>query len=121
MLRDDERYYTRRLKTGEALEWTVGFHHDRAAQITHLEWIDSPKMPDGSKIEKVVVAVSTDSPIGPWQPIGEWNLSSGSPSTFSLDQPIWARFVKFSVAGPAQQKTCSLPQTLRIWERPTDR
>ncbi len=119
MLREDEKYNQRRVKAGQALDWVVGFHHDRAAQITRLEWADSPKLPPGTRIESVSVAISLNSPVGPWQPLGEWNLSSGSMPTFTLDQPTWARFVKFSVAGPEAQKTHSLPAVLRIWERPT--
>ena len=120
MLHEDENYNQRRVKAGQALEWVLGFHHDRAAQITRLEWVDSSKMPANTKIDKVSLAASLESPVGPWQTLGEWDLlSSDSPQVLTLDEPTWARFVKFSVTGPEVMKTHSLPAVLRIWERPT--
>jgi len=120
MLLEDGYFDQPRVQAGQELEWAIGFHHVRAAQITRFEWTDSPKTTADTKIEKISVAVSLDSPVGPWRPIGEWNLADGSaPSVFTLEEPTWARFVKFSVAGPDQLKTQALPEVLRIWERPT--
>ncbi|GMQ88024.1 MAG: hypothetical protein BMS9Abin08_1242 [Gammaproteobacteria bacterium] len=119
MLLEDGKFYQQRVKAGQSLEWVVGFHHDRAAQISSLEWVDSTGIKADRKVEKVTVAVSEDSPVGPWQPVGDWDLSStGSPSVFTLDTPVWARFVKFTVAAPEQMKTHALPEVLRIRERP---
>ena len=110
----------RRINAGESYELIIGFHHDRAAQITRLEWIDAQQATADKKIGKVNVSVSTDSPIGPWQPIGDWTLSStATESVLDLDAPTWARFVKFSVAAQDQQATLALADAIRIRERPT--
>jgi len=120
MLLEDGMFDQKRVKPGQQLEWAIGFHHGRAAQISRLEWIDSAKTTLENKIRKVSVAVSMESPVGPWRSIGDWDLAGGSTaSVFKLDQPTWARYVKFSVAGPGQQKSHALPATLRIWERAT--
>ena len=121
MLHQDGKYDTRRIKSGQPLEWVVGFHHDRAAQITRMEWVNPPNPSSYNKIDKVTVSVSIDSPIGPWQTVGEWSLPAGEPaSVFDLEAPAWARFVRFSVAGSAGAKWYALPDALRIWERPTE-
>jgi hypothetical protein len=121
MLREDGKFDQKRVETGQSLEWVVGFHHDRAAQITRLEWVDSQKASAEQRIDTVSVAVSLESPVGPWLPIGDWNVgSSGAPAVLPLDQPTWARFIKFSVAGPDKQHTHALPELLRIWERATN-
>jgi len=120
MLLEDGQYDQTRVRAGQALEWVIGFHHGRAAQITRLEWIDSARTTADRKIQKVSVTVSRESPVGPWQPIGDWNLAGGTaPPVFTFDEPTWARFVKLSVAGPDQLKTHALPEVLRIWERAT--
>ena len=121
MLEESGQFDQRRLAAGQGLEWVVGFHHDRAAQITRLEWTDSSEMPTDRRIGKVSLAVSLDSPVGPWIPIGDWDLpESGTSARLDLKEPTWARFVKFSVNAPSQQVSYALPEVLRIWERPTE-
>lgn len=120
MLQLDGAFHSQWLQAGEPYEWVIGFHHDRAAQITRLEWVDSKKASAALRIGKVTVSVSTDSPIGPWQPIGDWTLSPApAESTLELEAPAWARFVKFSVAAQDKQATVALADSIRIWERPT--
>ena len=56
----------------EAASWVVGFHDDRAARLTELQWVDDPTAAPETDFATVDVAVSVESPIGPWQPIGTW-------------------------------------------------
>jgi len=120
LLEDEEKSQWVRLKKGQALEFVIGFHHARAAQITRVEWLDAVKTEGEMKFRQVTLSVSTDSPVGPWEPIGDWDLTnSGSPAVFELDQPAWARYVKFSATGGADSGHAESPALIRIWERPT--
>lgn len=115
----DDHYI--RLKDGQALEFVVGFNHNRAAQITHLEWIDSAKAKPQDRFSKVTVAVSLESPFGPWKTLGTWDLSASPPfdTTIMLGGPTWARFVKFTAPQPDQTNKPVTPYQIRIWERAT--
>jgi von Willebrand factor type A domain len=105
---------------GESFEWVVGFQHDRAAELNRLEWVDSPKDPE-RHIKHVTLSASLDSPIGPWIPLGEWQLDDTSPTqVFRFEHPVWARFLKFSSAPVETRRWLQAPATLRAWERPTD-
>lgn len=108
-----------RLFADQDLEWVVGFHHDRTAQIVRLEWVEAAKATGESRFERVTVSASPDSPVGPWRPVAEWTLGAGEVKTLELDQPIWARFLKFTAQGPDSRQWRYPPETLRIWERPT--
>jgi von Willebrand factor type A domain len=105
---------------GENFEWVVGFQHDRAAELTRLEWVDAPKSAD-DRIRSVTLSASLDSPIGPWIRIGEWQLDDASPThVFRFEHAVWARFLKFSSAPVETRRWLQAPATLRVWERPTD-
>jgi von Willebrand factor type A domain len=110
-----------RPRQGEPMEFVVGFHHDRAAQITRLQWKDSSESKEAARLESVEVSVSLDSPLGPWHSVGDWKLpADGGSTSFELDSPIWARFVRISAAGIDEFKWRAWPDTLQIWELPTD-
>jgi hypothetical protein len=108
------------LKPGQALEWVIGFHHNRAARIARLEWVNPPNPSGYHEFTRVLVAASLDSPIGPWKPVGEWELAAGEQTQqWVLEQPDWARFLKFSAPGPEIPTTTLAPDTLRVFEAPT--
>jgi Mg-chelatase subunit ChlD len=104
--------------------WVVGFLHDRAAQVTRIDWQD----PDGSdaaqRVKRVAVAVSTGTPLGPWTELGTWQLKradDGSVAPFVLDAPTWARFVRFTAPGAKDKDAAwELPGRIAVLERPTD-
>jgi von Willebrand factor type A domain len=119
VLTEHADHRTVRVNTGEALEWVVGFHHDRAARIARLEWMGAPAKP-GQRIGSVSLAASLDSPAGPWTPIGEFDLpQAAGPAEFTFKQPVWARFVKFSTPAAETRGLRAVPDTVRLWERPT--
>ena len=121
LLRNEDKWQRLRLMPGQTQEFVIGFHHSRAAQITRIEWLDAAKAEDEKKLRQVALSVSIDSPLGPWQPIGEWDLAnSGSPAVFELDHPVWSRYVKFSASGGSETGHAEAPAMIRIWERPTD-
>ncbi len=109
-----------RLKPGQIQDFVIGFQHDRAAQITRIEWLGVENIPAEKKFKQVSLSVSTDSPLGPWLPIGDWGLSNAvSPAVYKLDQPVWARYVKFSATSSGSEFT-QMPALIKIWERPVD-
>lgn len=120
MLTAKQDYSRVRGAAGGRMEWVVGFHHDRAARIDRLEWVDSPKASAQWRIPSVTLAISLESPIGPWTPIGSWTLPGGGGSgEFTLESPVWARYVKFSTPVFESSAPREAPDTLRIWEWPT--
>jgi hypothetical protein len=121
LLRDEDKWQRLRLKDGQTQDFVIGFHHARAAQINRIEWLDAEKAEDARKLRQVALSVSSNSPIGPWTPIGNWDLTnSGSPAIFELEQPVWARYVKFSASGGNLSGNAESPAVIRIWERPGD-
>jgi hypothetical protein len=116
LLTEDERSDTLYLEEGQKqLTWVLGFHNNRAARFTELQWkgiADSSNPP----LDHLEVSVSLESPIGPWVSLGTWQTAQA----FTLSEPTWARFVKLSADNldPAQPYT--LPDALRVLEQPTD-
>jgi hypothetical protein len=70
----------------------------------------------------VSLAVSLESPAGPWRELGTWKLeraTDGSVVPFTFEQPTWARFVRFSSVAPKRSRSdFELPDAVRIIERP---
>ena len=118
----------RRSNPGQPAEWILGFHHDRAAQIAALTWADPLDTNPAARFESIDLAVSVDSPAGPWEPIGTWTLDRNNPESlvFELTEPRWARFVRFTAAAPSappdsptpDQIEVEFPAQLRVFERP---
>jgi outer membrane protein OmpA-like peptidoglycan-associated protein len=118
--------YSMRLDPVNPNEWVVGFRHNRAAQISRLEWVQPAAVAVAGGIRMlstVEVSVSTESPIGPWTPVGSWKIAAaaGSTTPLNLTEPVWARFVRFSTREPRKaQENWRLAETIRIYERGTD-
>ncbi len=104
------------------LEWVIGFHHDRAARITALEWREQASAPAGQRITHMEVWTSVDSPLGPWRSLGVWNLgvAPGETATLRLESPQWARYLRFRRSPGPGPATWLLPETLRILEQPAE-
>ncbi len=84
---------------GTTPTWVVGFKDDRAANLSELDWVDLANSNPAFRLKHVAVAISTQSPLGPWQDIGTWSLSrrgDGTVAPFSLSAPTWARFIRFT-------------------------
>ncbi|MCU0989197.1 MAG: hypothetical protein MUE63_06365 [Xanthomonadales bacterium] len=104
----------------ERYEYVIGFHENRVAQIRHVEWVNPADMAADKALESVQVAVSTESPVGPWEPIGEISPGAGAgPAVLELEGPRWARFVRFTAVPPAEARAVSPPSVIRIWEQPS--
>jgi Mg-chelatase subunit ChlD len=105
---------------GTRPEWVIGFHHDRAAQLTQIEWVDLPDGDSKARFTDVELSVSLESPVGPWQPLGTWKLERNGDrvTPYLLPEPTWARYVRFAAGGPERRaETWEIPATIRIIER----
>ncbi len=117
MLRADEYVETIRLGwEQEQAHWVVGFHHERAAQIEQFEWLEHEG--EANSFQLVELSVAVDSPTGPWTPIGTWDVAE-NPAHFQLEEPVWARYVRFSAINLTPRDTYRLPEAISIIERAT--
>ena len=78
LTQNDTNVSAQNLEAGERQTWVVGFHQDRAAQITRLEWVPQAGSVPEQSFTSVDVAVAVDSPLGPWQSLGTWALRARS-------------------------------------------
>jgi hypothetical protein len=122
ILSEDPARETLSVTPGTKPQWVVGFQDDRAAQVTELDWADPPGSDPAARFTSVDVAVSLDSPLGPWTDIGTWTLDRTA-AVAPFTPPggsVWARFVRFTGVGPAKAVTYwEEPATLGILESPT--
>ncbi|NND72868.1 MAG: VWA domain-containing protein, partial [Rhodothermales bacterium] len=106
-----------RLDAAEATQWVIGFHHQRAALITELH-LDRQPSSAGNVMTRFNVSVSTDSPTGPWTSVGQWIVDGddGGHHGWKLDNPVWARYVRFSNSEVQELGQWYLPKTIKIFE-----
>ena len=123
MLMPDSESTARLAREQSSTEWVLGFHHERAAQITGLEWV-ATQIEAGNErptFERVEVAVSVESPLGPWRSLGVWEVGAGPEDgvpPFLLEEPTWARYLRFRVTGLTPRETYRYPDTIEVFERP---
>lgn len=113
LLTPEDEKVSVRLPDDMPLEWVVGFHHARVAKIDRIGWIDTAE--SGENIDELTVSASLESPVGPWEPVATWSRSD-SPEELKLASPVWARFLRFSVAADAERPDVNLPETLTVHE-----
>lgn len=77
------------LQGDERAEVVVGFHHDRAARVTEIAWVDPPKG-SGARLPGVTLYTATAGPLGPWTKVGKL----AAPGKIALPAGTWARFVR---------------------------
>lgn len=98
--RSDRRPVRLDLRDHEAFSFVVGFHDNRAAQVTRLTWTDGPAalQEPGALFPAVTVEVSIGGGAGPWEPLADWRLErdADGTATLRLDAPTWARFLRFT-------------------------
>ena len=121
----DQGRVTVAVPRGSPVSLTIGFHHNRAAQVTAITWRDPPDSDPAGRFDTVTVEVSTESPIGPWTPLGEFRIdrdASGA-ATLQLESPTWARFVRIGGVVPESGDDVSsvnweLPDVVGVIEAP---
>lgn len=104
-------------KEHSSASWIVGFQHNRSAQIERIQWIKPTAPSSIPKLTKLMVEVSTESPVVGWQALGEWSVEQD----FVLPKSMWARFVRFTANNLTPNSTYELVDSLSIIERPVDK
>ena len=104
-------------------EFVLGFQNSRAAQITHIEWVQHPE--ENYRYEALTNAtvwVSTESAAGPWEHVADWELQTdpGSVSRLAIADPTWARYVRFALPKTIDERYMQTPTAVRIFEREAD-
>jgi len=100
-------------------EYIIGFHHNRAARVSQIEWVYADDVEAPHRFDRVNVSASLESPVGPWQPLGVLELSdSEALSTLRLGNPAWARFVRLSAVRKPDAPPSTAPDVIRILEQP---
>jgi len=119
ILRDDEKDPDAvRLSAGEPMRWVVAFHHQRAARIARLQWVTDDDADADQRIEQVRISAALDSPFGPWRPVSDWKLDGSKPvQQLELDEPVWARYLRFTVPGPERPAKRTPPERIGVVER----
>ena len=122
MLTEDPTAWRPIIGLRRPIQWVVGFKDDRAARIEELQWVDPPASEPAIRSATADVEVSVASALGPWTPLGTWDLlraDDGTVPPFTLSAPTWARFVRLTMAGPQQMASrWELPSTMRVLESP---
>ena len=99
----------------------LGFHNNRAAQISELSWSESERTYfEPIRMLEVEVGISTASPLGPWRSLGVWKLRGepGAAAPFRLEKPVWARYLRLSATGVARRGSIlALPEKVAVRER----
>ncbi len=107
-------------RDADTFEWVMAFHDNRAARITELRWIDDAQRghPDRD-IVSTNVALSMESPLGPWQDIGAWDLQRGDAGVepLPLTEPVWARYIRFNAPPIENGKPPNAPQHIAVIEQ----
>lgn len=114
----DENAPATNITVGGAATVTLGFHHSRAARLASVSFAKKTDVPPGENISRVEISASTTTPLGPFEPLGEWPLDQ-TDSEVTFDQPIWARYLRFGFYGANDARRLTLPDQISVWEVPT--
>lgn len=121
VLQEPEKASRAGTRRGREKIYVVGFNQNRAAQITRVEWLYPEQLGlQYRNFARVELAASMESPIGPWVPLGAFELDDAQTrGGLVLEQPAWARFVRFRAEIEEGASLSNEPGELRVWERPT--
>ena len=116
---DDKKKYVRS-QNNNIWQWVIGFHNQRAAKINRIHWQKPDVSPDDTQtFDQVTVSVANESPTGPWQIVGTYDLLQLE-NIITLNDPIWARYVKFSVGNVKPKAYRYPPDYIKIFEVPVN-
>jgi Mg-chelatase subunit ChlD len=104
----------------DVIDWAIGFHHGRAAQVTRVVW--TPAEPGTyTSAREVTLSASIGGSLGPWTELGTWPVADGAPTTLALDAPTWVRYLRVEARGhDPSQRTFVLPDRIEVFERAVD-
>jgi hypothetical protein len=103
-----------------SVSWVLGFQDGRAAQVAELQWADPVSTDPVIRLRRIELAASLDGPLGPWAPLGTWDLArdgSGAVAPFLLEAPTWARYIRMTARTPEPSRgVVELPAAIRLLE-----
>ncbi len=99
-----------------------GMNQNRAARLSGLGWLERMDV-GGQAVETVRVSIALNSPAGPWEDLGEWQLERDAEGRARLDfdAPVWARYLRLDIHlpdadTPDQPSAWNLPAAVSAWE-----
>lgn len=106
-----------RAKSPRQLEAVVAFHQNRAALVERINWVADPD--DTGRIAEARVEASLNGPNGPWEPMGRLPSPALGELLSELvpDQPVWARYLRFSFDAPVAESLFG-PDAIEVIEAP---
>jgi len=136
LLTSDGARQTIQTSADSPTSWVIGFHHNRAAQVTGLEWIDPGGGEPETRFDSITIETSIGSPIGPWTSLGDFPLDrdGNGRASVEFEEPAWTRFIRITGVEPeratAETGTPTvdlldppdreLPEQIIVHERPID-
>ena len=96
----------------------VGFHHSRAAHISSVDWTLASKelvANYSGDVDVMTFSTSTDSPLGPWTQVAQWNAASGE-TKIDFAPQVWARYLRIDMSTQTPAEYLRIPEQLRIFE-----
>ncbi len=89
-------------KKKSRIEWVVGFHHNRTAQIETLKYVPVEDDKKAKHFKNLAIQISEKSPLGPWQSLGSWSEQQlNQTQNIQLTDTPWVKFVRFIADGKA--------------------
>ena len=115
LLAKDDKAPANHLKAGEPANVTLGFHHSRAVRVASIGMVKKAGLDEKSDVTRVEIAASATTPFGSFETLGEWPLQQVE-SEVVLDQPVWARYLRFRFFGVQDACHLTLPDQIAVWE-----
>lgn len=119
LLAKDDKAPIIKMERGGAAEVTLGFHHSRAARVESVGLVKKSAVRLEENISRVEIAVSTTTPLGPFELLGEWPLDQAE-NEITLGKVTWARYLRFRFYGADDPRSLVLADKISVWEAATD-
>lgn len=102
----------------DAYTFALGFQSGRAALVSEVR-LTQPEVDAERLFERVEVAVSTAGAAGPWRPLTAAELgAAGRTTEVELDEPVWARYLRFTFPKTEGGRHYQSPRELTVIEAP---
>ena len=96
-------------------EIVLGFEHLRAARIGAVGWTALSEPGSRVRPARVRVFAGSVSPIGPWSELQQVDWTDDRVDIM-LDQPVWARYLRFVFELDQEARTIELPDQIEVFE-----
>ena len=90
---------------GDSVDVVYAFLNHRAARLKRLRWLDpADGERRGEPVQRMHVHASTETPVGPWESLGSWDIEPDADgwAEFDLDNKPWARYLRLQIEVPPE-------------------